>query len=104
MTSPESPKSKEPKESKESKESMELLSFEVLMQEIDRLTALLERGDIPLEEALAAFERGMALSKRAATMLEGAESRLVRLMEGDRGEVREVPLELAPSGVAEVEG
>lgn len=75
------------------------LSFEALMQEVDRLTTLLERGDIPLEEALAAFERGMALSGRATRMLEGAEARLVRLMEGDRGEVREVPLEIAPSGV-----
>lgn len=75
------------------------LSFEALMQEIDRLTALLERGDVPLEESLAAFERGMALSKRAATMLEGAESRLVRLMEGERGEVKEVPLEIAASGI-----
>ena len=70
------------------------LSFEQLMQEIDRLAAQLERGDIPLEEALAAFERGMTLSKRATTLLDSAEARLVRLMEGERGEVREVPLEL----------
>lgn len=80
-------------------ETTDELSFEALMQEVDRLTALLERGDIPLEEALGAFERGMAHSKRAAQMLEAAESRLVRLMEGDRGEVREVPLEIAPSGM-----
>lgn len=70
------------------------LSFEQLMQEIDRLAAQLERGDIPLEEALAAFERGMTLSKRATALLDTAEARLVRLMEGERGEVREVPLEL----------
>ncbi len=70
------------------------LSFEQLMQEIDRLAAQLERGDIPLEEALAAFERGMTLSKRATALLDTAEARLVRLMEGERGEVREVPLVL----------
>ena len=70
------------------------LSFEQLMQEIDRLAAQLERGDIPLEEALAAFERGMTLSKRATALLDTAEARLVRLMEGERGEVREVPLAL----------
>jgi len=80
-------------------EAKDELSFEALMQEIDRLTALLERGDVPLEESLSAFERGMALSARAAKMLEGAESRLVRLMEGERGEVREVPLEIAASGI-----
>ena len=70
------------------------LSFEQLMQEIDRLAAQLERGGIPLEEALAAFERGMTLSKRATALLDTAEARLVRLMEGERGEVREVPLVL----------
>lgn len=70
------------------------LSFEALMVEIDRLTALLERGDAPLEEALAAFERGMQLSRRAGAMLEQAEARLVRLMEVERGEVSEVPHDL----------
>jgi len=71
------------------------LTFEALIGEIERLTALLERGDAPLEEALAAFERGMQLSRRAGAMLEQAEARLVRLMEVERGEVTEVPLDLA---------
>lgn len=76
----------------------ESLGFEALMREIDRLTALLERGEVPLEEALAAFERGMSLSRRASAMLEQAEARLTRLIErdgGERGEVHEVPLELS---------
>jgi exodeoxyribonuclease VII small subunit len=69
-------------------------SFEALMKEIDRLTQLLEKGELPLEEALAAYERGMALSKDAAAILERAEGRLVRLMECERGQIREVPLAL----------
>jgi hypothetical protein len=36
----------------------------------------------------------MALSKDAAAILERAEGRLVRLMEGERGQIREVPLAL----------
>lgn len=74
------------------------LSFEALISEIERLTTLLERGEAPLEEALAAFERGMQLSRRAGAMLEQAEARLVRLMEAERGEVAEVPLDLATTG------
>lgn len=70
-------------------------SFEGLMKELDRLTGLLEKGDLPLEEALAAFERGMALSREASAILARAEDRLVRLMEGERGAIEEVPLELA---------
>ena len=73
----------------------ESLGFEALMREIDRLTSLLERGEVPLEEALAAFERGMALSRRASSMLSQAEARLTRLMEGERGEIHEAPLELS---------
>lgn len=73
----------------------ESLGFEALMREIDRLTSLLERGEVPLEEALAAFERGMALSRRASSMLAQAEARLTRLMEGERGEIHEAPLELS---------
>lgn len=74
------------------------LSFEALIGEIERLTTLLERGEAPLEEALAAFERGMQLSRRAGAMLEQAEARLVRLMEVERGEVGEVPIDLAAAG------
>jgi exodeoxyribonuclease VII small subunit len=70
------------------------LSFEALMREVDRLTGLLEKGELPLEEALAAFERGMALSRQAGEILARAESRLVRLMEGERGQVEEVEIEL----------
>ena len=70
------------------------LSFEALMSEIDKLALLLERGEAPLEEALKAFERGMALSRRATAMLEAAEARLTRLMEGERGGVTEVAMPL----------
>lgn len=74
----------------------ESLSFEALMAEIDRVTTLLERGDAPLETALAAFERGMSLSKKAASLLDQAEARLLRLVERERGEIAEVPLSLDP--------
>jgi len=71
-------------------------SFEQLLTEIDRLTTLLERGEVPLEQALAAFEKGMALVREAGVVLDGAEARLARLVEGPRGELREVPMPLTP--------
>jgi len=64
------------------------------MAEIDRVTTLLERGDAPLETALAAFERGMSLSRQAASLLDKAEARLLRLVERERGDLAEVPLDL----------
>ncbi|MFO0746043.1 MAG: exodeoxyribonuclease VII small subunit [Myxococcota bacterium] len=67
-------------------------SFEQILGEVDRLTTLLERGEIPLEQALEAFERGMALMRDAGLVLDQAEARLSRLVEGPRGELRELPV------------
>jgi exodeoxyribonuclease VII small subunit len=40
----------------------------------------LEEGDLPLEEALAAFESGVALTRRCATQLAAAERKVEVLM------------------------
>lgn len=78
--------------------SDELASFESMMVEIERITASLERGDLPLQESLASFERASLLSQRAQRLLEQAEARLTRLVEGDPGEVIEVPFALEQTG------
>ncbi|NBX86342.1 MAG: exodeoxyribonuclease VII small subunit [Proteobacteria bacterium] len=39
----------------------EKLSFEQQMGELEKLVARLERGEMPLDESLVAFERGMKL-------------------------------------------
>jgi exodeoxyribonuclease VII small subunit len=48
-------------------------SFEALQRELDELVARLERGDVPLDEALALFERGEALHRVLAERLDRAE-------------------------------
>ena len=47
-------------------------SLDDLEQSVDRL----ETGDLPLEEALAAFEAGVALTRRCAEQLDAAERRI----------------------------
>ncbi|OJG20274.1 exodeoxyribonuclease VII small subunit [Enterococcus canis] len=49
----------------------------------------LEKGDVPLEEALAAFQKGMELSKQCQDTLEKAEKTLAKMMDGQE----EVPFE-----------
>ncbi len=71
------------------------------MLEIERITASLERGDLPLAESLAAFERASLLTQRAQRLLEQAESRLTRLVEGRSGEVVEIPFSLEQTGRAD---
>lgn len=76
----------------------DLASFEAMMLEIERITASLERGDLPLQDSLAAFERASLLTRQAQRLLEGAEDRLTRLVESGPGEVAEVPFSLEHTG------
>lgn len=90
-----------PQEPEEARTPDELASFESMMVEIERITASLERGDLPLAESLAAFERASLLTQKAQRLLEQAESRLTRLVEGQPGEVLEVPFSLEQTGRAD---
>jgi exodeoxyribonuclease VII small subunit len=52
------------------------LSFEQALEKLEGLVDRLESGDLPLEEALAAFEQGVALTRRCAGQLDDAERRI----------------------------
>ena len=58
-------------------------SFEELQRELDELVARLERGDVPLDEALALWERGEALYRACAERLDQAELRIEELRLGE---------------------
>ena len=60
------------------------LSFEQALEKLESLVDRLESGDLPLEEALSAFEQGVALTRRCAGQLDDAERRIeVLTREGD---------------------
>jgi exodeoxyribonuclease VII small subunit len=46
------------------------LSFEALVSELDTLVKDLEGGHLSLQDSLAAFERGMTLSRKASAILD----------------------------------
>ena len=60
------------------------LSFEAALASLEGVVARLESGDMPLEQALEAFEAGVALSRRCAATLDAAERRIEVLM-AERG-------------------
>ena len=68
--------------------------FEVLVAELDAIVTRLERGEVPLDAALEAFERGMVLARAAGGLLDHAEARLAVLSEDARmrGGTRETPM------------
>ena len=64
--------------------------FEAAMAELESLVERLERGDLPLEESLRAFERGVALTRTCQTALREAEQKVELLLKrADGGESRE---------------
>jgi exodeoxyribonuclease VII small subunit len=66
--------------------------FETAIAELESIVTKLEQGDLPLEQSLALFERGVQLSRFCHAKLEDAERRIEILTE--RGEVRAAPAAL----------
>jgi exodeoxyribonuclease VII small subunit len=58
-------------------------SFEDLRLQIDALISRIENEEVPLEEAVASFERATLLTRRANRILADAEQRVTMLMEGE---------------------
>jgi exodeoxyribonuclease VII small subunit len=54
-------------------QDIQALDFETAFNALQESVALLENEDLPLEKALAVFERGQLLAKRCAALLEAAE-------------------------------
>ena len=58
------------------------LSFEAALQELERIVQAMEAGEAPLEESLAAYERGTKLLKYCQETLAAAEHKLQILENG----------------------
>ncbi len=60
-------------------------TFEQSLDELESVVKQLDSGDLPLEQSLALFERGVALSEACRKQLEEAETRVEILMKrGDK--------------------
>jgi exodeoxyribonuclease VII small subunit len=57
-----------------------LPDFEQSLTELEALVARLEQGDVPLEEALKTFERGVALTRQCQTALRTAQQKVEVLL------------------------
>ncbi len=68
-----------PKKSPEDAIPVEDMTYEQAFSELESIVNDLETDERPLEEALALFERGQALARRCAQMLENAELKVQEL-------------------------
>jgi exodeoxyribonuclease VII small subunit len=66
------------------KSKTEALDFEAAMAELEALVERLEDGDLPLEDMLKQFERGVVLTRRCQDALKQAEQK-VQVLSGNAG-------------------
>ena len=62
------------------KDSAKEPDFEQALAELEQLVERLERGDLPLDEALKTFERGVALTRHCQTSLKAAQQKVEILL------------------------
>lgn len=55
------------------------LSFEKALAELETIVGSLERGDVPLEQSVAIYERGEALKKHCEKLLRAAEDKIEKI-------------------------
>ena len=60
-------------------------SFENNIEKLEIIVTELEKGDLNLEESLAKFEEGIALSKECNKSLEEAEKKITILLKNEEG-------------------
>jgi exodeoxyribonuclease VII small subunit len=66
--------------------------FEQALAELETLVGRLEGGDLPLDEALKLFERGVALTRQCQSSLQGAQQKVEILLKRS-GEAQPEPFE-----------
>jgi len=69
------------------------ISFEAAITRLDEIVKSLERGQVPLDEALKLFEEGTRLLADSGKQLDEAEQKVVRLMKGAEGAPIELPFD-----------
>ena len=68
------------------KDDMSKLSFEEAIKELTNIVGKIEQGQIPLQDSLEQYERGMALIKHCRTVLQKAEKRIEKITEDEKSE------------------
>jgi exodeoxyribonuclease VII small subunit len=72
------------------------IMFNEAMEQLEEIVRQLEQGDVPLEEALTLYQKGMELSKVCHDKLQHAEKQLVTMMKDGK----EVSVDIETEGNA----
>ena len=64
------------------------VKFEDALSSLESIVEKLERGELSLEESLAAFEEGIRLSRMCSKQLDEAEKKIEILIKGEDGNLK----------------
>ena len=67
------------------------INFEKTIKELDEIVAKLEKGDLPLDDMLKYFERGIELSRVCNKLLDDAENKVNILIKKEDGKCEKQP-------------
>lgn len=79
---------------KKKKDDISKLSFEQAIKELGSIVGKIEQGEIPLQDSLTQYERGMALIKHCQAILQKAEKRIEKISEAEaksQQETKDIP-------------
>ncbi|TWT26124.1 exodeoxyribonuclease VII small subunit [Planomicrobium sp. CPCC 101110] len=72
------------------------IMFNEAMEQLEEIVRQLEQGDVPLEQALTLYQKGMELSKVCHDKLQNAEKQLVTMM----NDGKEMPVDIEKDGTS----
>lgn len=75
----------------ENTSSTSIADFEKSLDELEKLVRDLEQGELSLEQSLAAFERGVKLTRECQSALKNAEQRVEQLVQNTDGSLETRP-------------
>ena len=67
------------------------ITFEAAVSELETIVQALEKGDLPLEDAVALFEKGVRLSRFCSGKLGLAQEKVRKLLVEQEGELLTLP-------------
>ncbi|MEX3007931.1 exodeoxyribonuclease VII small subunit [Hoeflea sp. TYP-13] len=66
-------------EEKKSNDDIASMSFEQALEQLEKIVASLETGDVPLNRSIEIYERGEALKVHCEKLLKAAEDRIEKI-------------------------
>ncbi|MCQ2454636.1 MAG: exodeoxyribonuclease VII small subunit [Clostridia bacterium] len=65
---------------------MEKFDFEKSLKELEKTVEDLQKGEMPLEDSIKAFENGIKLSRECTEYLENAKQKIITLTDAENEE------------------